>query len=78
MPRYEIFLFLPPLAALLALLGAPAQAASANGLEKIHTLVVIYAENRSFDNLYGLFPGADGIPGEPQRFPAPGRAPEEF
>lgn len=54
---------LPPLAALLALLGAPAQAASANGLEKIHTLVVIYAENRSFDNLYGLFPGADGIPG---------------
>ncbi|MEC4748497.1 acid phosphatase [Methylomicrobium sp. Wu6] len=30
-------------------------------LEKIKTIVVIYAENRSFDNLYGLFPGADGI-----------------
>lgn len=27
----------------------------------IKTIVVIYAENRSFDNLYGLFPGADGI-----------------
>ncbi len=29
----------------------------------IQTVVVIYAENRAFDNLYGLFPGADGIPG---------------
>ncbi|RBH43321.1 acid phosphatase, partial [Pseudomonas sp. MWU13-2860] len=26
-------------------------------------VVVIYAENRGFDNLYGLFPGANGIPG---------------
>src|SRR5262249_47377261 len=25
------------------------------------TVVVIYAENRSFDNLYGLFLGADGL-----------------
>ena len=33
------------------------------GLEAIETLVVIYAENRSFDNMYGLFPGANGIPG---------------
>lgn len=32
-------------------------------LEKIQNVVVIYAENRGFDNLYGLFPGADGIPG---------------
>src|ERR1700731_653968 len=30
-------------------------------LEKIQHVVVIYAENRSFDNLYGLFPGANGI-----------------
>jgi acid phosphatase len=30
-------------------------------LDKIKTVVVIYAENRSFDNLYGLFPGANGI-----------------
>ena len=30
-------------------------------MEKIKTIVVIYAENRSFDNLYGLYPGADGI-----------------
>jgi acid phosphatase len=31
------------------------------GLSKIDHIVVIYAENRSFDNLYGLFPGANGI-----------------
>ncbi len=30
-------------------------------LERIETIVVIYAENRSFDHLYGLFPGAEGI-----------------
>lgn len=30
-------------------------------LDKIQTIVVIYAENRSFDNLYGLFSGANGI-----------------
>ena len=28
---------------------------------RIDTIVVIYGENRSFDNLYGTFPGADGI-----------------
>ena len=31
------------------------------GLDKINHVVVIYAENRSFDSLYGLFPGADGM-----------------
>ena len=31
------------------------------GLEKIKNVVVIYAENRGFDNLYGLFPGANGL-----------------
>jgi acid phosphatase len=30
-------------------------------LDQIATVVVLYAENRSFDNLYGLFPGANGI-----------------
>ena len=32
-------------------------------LDTIDTLVVIYAENRAFDTMYGLFPGANGIPG---------------
>ena len=30
-------------------------------LKLIDTVVVIYAENRSFDNLYGSFPGANGL-----------------
>ena len=30
-------------------------------LENIRNIVVIYAENRSFDNLYGFFPGANGL-----------------
>ena len=36
-------------------------AAPKGGLDRIEHIVVIYAENRSFDNLYGLFPGANGI-----------------
>lgn len=31
--------------------------------DKVDTIVVIYAENRGFDNMYGKFPGANGIPG---------------
>src|SRR5437899_7889910 len=31
------------------------------GLSRIEHIVVIYAENRSFDHLYGLFPGAEGL-----------------
>ena len=30
-------------------------------LQRIQNIVVIYAENHSFDNLYGLFPGANGV-----------------
>jgi len=33
------------------------------GIDQIETVVVIYAENRSFDNLYGYFPGANGLRG---------------
>jgi acid phosphatase len=38
-----------------------ASLADATALAKIEHIVVIYAENRSFDHLYGLFPGANGI-----------------
>ena len=31
---------------------------------KVKTIVFIYAENRGFDNVYGLFPHANGIPGK--------------
>jgi phospholipase C len=37
--------------------AAPDEAA----LQRIRHVVVIYAENHSFDNLYGLFPGAEGV-----------------
>src|ERR1041384_6487382 len=37
------------------------QAQATEGLARIEHVGVIYAENRSFDHLYGLFPGADGI-----------------
>jgi acid phosphatase len=30
-------------------------------LRDIRTIVVIYAENRSFDNLFGMYPGANGL-----------------
>src|SRR3954447_794997 len=33
----------------------------AAGLSRIEHIIVIYAENRSFDNLYGMFPGANGL-----------------
>ncbi|HET6330421.1 MAG TPA: acid phosphatase [Holophagaceae bacterium] len=38
-----------------------ASAPPADPTTKINTVVVIYGENRSFDNLYGAFPGANGI-----------------
>ena len=53
---------LPPFVAMLVAAGcAVPPLAPKAGIERIEHIVVIYAENRSFDNLYGLFPGADGI-----------------
>ncbi|MEO7324036.1 MAG: acid phosphatase [Dokdonella sp.] len=39
----------------------PSSAQAVNGLNKVKTVVVIYAENRGFDHLYGHFPGANGL-----------------
>jgi len=36
-------------------------AASDAAVQRIQNVVVIFAENHSFDNLYGMFPGADGV-----------------
>jgi acid phosphatase len=38
-----------------------AAAATAALRSKVQTIVVIYAENRAFDNLYGHYPGAAGL-----------------
>ena len=34
---------------------------SAPELAQINHIIVIYLENHSFDNLYGIFPGANGL-----------------
>src|SRR5205807_3475369 len=51
------------LAAALASCAPQPSRTTSTDLEKIQNIVVIYAENRSFDNLYGLFPGANGLSG---------------
>lgn len=38
-------------------------AKAAPAIENIDNVVVIYAENRSFDNIFGAFPGARGLAG---------------
>ena len=50
-------------AALAVSLASPTRAADNAGTDvtAIQNLVVIYAENRSFDNLFGSFPGANGL-----------------
>jgi phospholipase C len=41
---------------------AAAQGAAApQGLERIQHIIVVYLENHSFDNLFGTFPGANGL-----------------
>jgi phospholipase C len=46
-------------------IAEPALAASAPehrpGLDRVGHIIVMFLENRSFDHLYGLFPGAEGI-----------------
>ncbi len=52
------------LAGLAALPCASADASSADsGIHLIKHVVIIMQENHSFDNYFGTFPGADGIPG---------------
>ncbi len=51
---------------LASVLATPAMAETAArtpppGLSRLEHIVVIYLENHSFDNLFGKFPGADGL-----------------
>ncbi len=41
--------------------AAASAAVTADLQSKVQNIVVIYAENRAFDNLYGNFPGANGL-----------------
>ena len=57
MKRYAL-----PLGLLAAIsIAMPGREVHGAGLDSIETVVVLYAENRSFDNLYGRFPGANGL-----------------
>jgi acid phosphatase len=47
--------------ALTLLASCAMRPADNDSLARIDTIVVIYAENHSFDNMYGMFPGANGI-----------------
>jgi acid phosphatase len=53
------------LAVLLGSCGLPSSPGNdgRGAVDAVDTVVVIYAENRSFDTFYGLYPGANGIPG---------------
>ncbi len=49
--------------------AALATSVHAGDISRIDTVVVIYAENRSFDHLYGLFPRANGLANvKPEQF----------
>ena len=54
-------LLILPLALVLANCASTTSKPSAKGLDVIEHIIVIYAENRSFDHLYGLFHNANGI-----------------
>ena len=51
------------LAALLAgcAAGSGPAADATSRMARVKNVVVIYAENHSFDNMYGMFPGANGV-----------------
>src|SRR4051795_10788610 len=42
-------------------ISVPAVAQAQQGLDKLSHILVLYLENRSFDNLFGDFPCANGI-----------------
>ena len=49
--------------------AAQPAAAGVRGLQRVDHLVVIYEENHSFDNLFGRWPGVNGLAGNPARTP---------
>jgi phospholipase C len=52
-----------PVRAVLAKASVDKAMASPTGIHKIKHIVIIMQENRSFDQYFGTYPGADGIPG---------------
>jgi phospholipase C len=50
--------------------------AGTSGIHKIQHVVVVMQENRSFDNYFGTYPGADGIPAKDGKFSVCGPDPQ--
>ena len=48
--------------ATVAAVPIPSLPQMAGGIHTIKHVIVVMQENRSFDNYFGTFPGADGIP----------------
>ena len=48
--------------------AAPPAHPAATGIHKIKHVIVVMQENRSFDEYFGTYPGADGIPRRNGRF----------
>ena len=59
MHRWALVVAVASLAACAA--SAPKHRAAEDARARIDHIVVIFQENRSFDNVFGLFPGADGL-----------------
>jgi phospholipase C len=59
----------PVIAGPVALASGHDHGRPASGLQGIDHIVVIYEENHSFDNLFGRWPGADGLARNPARTP---------
>jgi len=56
-------------AAALAVPALPAAAAGPSGLAAVNHIVVIYQENHSYDNLFGQWPGTNGLSAPPAATP---------
>jgi phospholipase C len=61
-------LFLVACASQPSALQSPSPRSGGIGLQKIKHIVVIMQENRSFDEYFGLYPGADGLPRQNGQF----------
>ncbi|HKC20574.1 MAG TPA: alkaline phosphatase family protein, partial [Candidatus Dormibacteraeota bacterium] len=48
--------------------SSPTATNGGSGLQKIKHIVVVMQENRSFDEYFGLYPGADGLPRQNGQF----------
>jgi phospholipase C len=73
--RHRLVALALSLGALGATHATAAPTAAADGINKIKHVVIIMQENRSFDQYFGTYPGADGLPMKDGKFttciPAP-------